>query len=187
MQLQYLLEKGYIHPSVSLHGASILFVRNKGGTLHLCIDYRKLNKITIKNNFLLLIIDDLFDQVNSATIFSKIDLRSWYQQIRIKEGYIFRKTFRTFYGHYDFVVFPFGASNDPTNFMSLMNGIFHPYLDKFVLTLIDDIMIYSRNLEEHKENIWIVLQILRENQVYAKYNKCDFYKDQIQYLWNIIS
>eukprot|EP00253_Pinus_taeda_P017239 PITA_17239 len=187
MQLQELLEKKYIRPSVSPWGAPVLFVRKKDGTLRMCIDYRQLNKLTVKNKYPLPRIDELFDQVKGATIFSKIDLRSGYHQIRIKDEDIAKTAFRTRYGHYEFVVLPFGLTNAPATFMCLMNSVFHQYLDKFVLIFIDDILIYSRNRKEHEEHLRIVLQTLREHQLYGKFNKCDFYKEQIQYLGHIIT
>eukprot|EP00253_Pinus_taeda_P017918 PITA_17918 len=187
MQLQELLEKKYIRPSVSPWGAPVLFVRKKDGTLRMCIDYRQLNKLTVKNKYPLPRIDELFDQVKGATIFSKIDLRSGYHQIRIKDEDIAKTAFRTRYGHYEFVVLPFGLTNAPATFMCLMNSVFHQYLDKFVLIFIDDILIYSRNIKEHEEHLRIVLQTLREHQLYGKFSKCDFYKEQIQYLGHIIT
>eukprot|EP00253_Pinus_taeda_P020204 PITA_20204 len=187
MQLQELLEKNYIHPSVSPWGALVLFVKKKDGTLRMCIDYRQLNKLTIKNKYPLPRIDELFDQVKGATMFSKIDLRSGYHQIRIKDEDIAKTAFRTRYGHYEFVVLPFGLTNAPATFMCLMNSIFHPYLDQFVLIFIDDILIYSRTIEEHHEHLRIVLQTLREHQLYAKFSKCDFFKEEIQYLGHVIT
>eukprot|EP00253_Pinus_taeda_P032966 PITA_32966 len=187
MQWQELLDKNYIRPSVSPWGAPVLFVRKKDGTLRMCIDYRQLNKLTIKNKYPLPRIDELFDQVKGATVFSKIDLRSGYHQIRIKDEDIAKTTFRTRYGHYEFVVFPFGLTNAPATFMCLMNGIFHPYLDQFVLIFIDDILIYSCTIEEHHEHLRIVLQTLREHQLYAKFSKCDFFKAEIQYLGHVIT
>eukprot|EP00253_Pinus_taeda_P012142 PITA_12142 len=187
MQLQELLDKNYIRPSVSPWGAPVLFVRKKDGTLRMCIDYRQLNKLTIKNKYPLPRIDELFDQVKGTTVFSKIDLRSGYHNIRIKDEDIAKTAFRTRYGHYEFVVFPFGLTNAPATFMCLMNGIFHPYLDQFVLIFIDDILIYSCTIEEHHEHLRIVLQTLREHQLYAKFSKCDFFKAEIQYLGHVIT
>jgi hypothetical protein len=172
---------------VSPWGAPILFVRKKDGTLRLCIDYRQLNKMTIKNRYPLPRIDDLFDQVRGATIFSKIDLCSGYHQVRIKDEDIYKTTFRTRYKHYEFVVIPFGLTNAPTSFMCLMNNILSKCLDKFVIVFIDDILIYSKDEKEHEEHLRIVLQILREHKLYAKLSKCEFYKDQIQYLGHVIS
>lgn len=142
--LQELLDKKYIFPSVSPWGAPILSVWKKDGTLRLCIDYRQLNKLTIKNKYPLSCIDDLFDQVQGAKVLSKIDLRSDYHQIRIKDEDIYKITSYASYGHYEFVVLLFGLTNSLATFMSLMHGIFQPYLDKFVLIFIDDILIYSK-------------------------------------------
>eukprot|EP00253_Pinus_taeda_P012641 PITA_12641 len=187
MQLQELLDKNYIRPSVSPWGAPVLFVKKKDGTFRMCIDYRQLNKLTIKNKYPLPRIDELFDQVKGATVFSKIDLRSGYHQIRIKEEDIAKTAFRTRYDHYEFVVLPFGLTNAPATFMCLMNSIFHQYLDRFVLIFIDDILVYSRTVEEHQEHLRKVLQTLREHQLYAKFSKCDFFKEEIQYLGHVIS
>eukprot|EP00253_Pinus_taeda_P018339 PITA_18339 len=187
MQLQELLDKNYICPSVSPWGAPVLFVKKKDGTLRMCIDYRQLNKLTIKNKYPLPRIDDLFDQLKGAKVFSKIDLRSGYHQIRIKEEDIAKTAFRTRYGHYEFVVFPFGLTNAPATFMCLMNSVFHRFLDKFVLIFINDIMIYSRSQEEHEEHLMMVLQTLREHELCAKFSKCDFFKEEIQYLGHVIT
>ena len=178
MQLQELLDKNYIRPSVSRWGAPVLFVKKKDGTLRMCIGYRQLNKLTIKKKYPLPQIDELFDQVKGATVFSKIDLRSGYHQIRIKEEDIAKTAFRTRYGHYEFVILPFGLTNALAKFMCLMNSIFHQYLDRFVQIFIDDILIYSRTKEEHQEHLRMVLQTLREHQLYAKFSKCDFFKEQ---------
>jgi hypothetical protein len=186
MQLKEMLEKGYIRLSVSPWGAPTLFVKKKDGTLWLCIDYMKLNKMTIKNKYPLPRIDDLFYQLRGATMFSKIDLRSGYHQVRIKDEDIHKTSFRTRYGHYEFVVVPFGLTNAPTTFMCLMNNVLNKYLDKFVPVFIDDILIYSKTKEEHEEHLRLVLQVLREHQLYAKYNKCDFFQRQIQYLGHVI-
>ena len=160
IQLQDLVDKGFIRPSVSLWGAPVLFVKKKDGTLRLCVDYRQLNRVTIKNKYPLLRIDDLFDQLQGARVFSKIDLRSGYHQLRIGEIDIPKTAFRTRYGHYEFLVMPFGLTNAPAAFMDLMNKVFHPYLDQFVIVFIDDILVYSKSAEEHVLHLQIVLQTL---------------------------
>ena len=160
-QLQELLDKGFIRPSVSPWGAPVLFVRKKDGTLRLCIDYQKLNQATVKNKYPLPRIDDLFDQLQGGGIFSKIDLRSGYHQLKIAEQDILKTAFRTRYGHYEFLVMPFGLINALAVFMALMNRVFQPYLDKFIIVFIDDILVYSRNADEHAEYLRIALQTLR--------------------------
>jgi hypothetical protein len=172
---------------VSPWGAPVLFVKKKDGTLRLCIDYSQLNKVTIKNKYPLPRINDLFDQLGGATIFSKIDLRSGYHQVRIKCEDIHKTAFRTQYGHYEFMVVPFGLTNAPATFMCLMNNVLSKFLDKFVLVFIDDILIYSKSREEHEEHLRLVLQVLREHQLYAKFSKCDFFQKQIHYLGHVLS
>ena len=149
-QLKELVDKNYIRPSVSPWGATVIFVKKKDGTLQLCIDYRQLNKMTIKNRYPLPHLDDLFDQLRGATVFSKIDLWSGYHQVWIKDEDIFKKTVRTRYGHYEFAIMPFRITNTPTIFMCLMNNVMHKYLDKFVVVFIDETLIYSKSEEEHK-------------------------------------
>jgi hypothetical protein len=187
MQLEELLKKGYICSSVSPWGALVLFMKKKDGTLRLCIDFRHLNNYTIKNKYPLLPIDDLFDKLRGEKIFSNIDLRIRYHHVRIKEEDIHKTTFRTRYGHYEFVVVPFGLTNAQVVFMCLMNGIFRNYLDKFVIIFLDDILIYSKSKEEHEHHLRLVLQVLRELQLYAKLSKCYFYQKKIHYLGHIIS
>jgi hypothetical protein len=160
MQLEELLKKWYIRPSVSPWGALVLFVKKNDGTLRLCIDFRQWNKYTINNNYPLPRIDDLFDHLRGTKIFSRIDLRVGYHQVKIKEEDIHKTTFRTRYGHYEFVVVPFGMTNAPTIFMCLMNDIFRNYLDKFVIVFLDDILIYSNSKEEHEHHLILVFQVL---------------------------
>jgi hypothetical protein len=180
------MKKGYICPGVSPWGSPILFVKKKYGTLRLCIGFRQLNKVTMKNKYLLPRIDDLFYQLKDAKIFSKIDLRLGYHQVRIKQEYISKTSFRTRYGHYEFKVVPFGLSNVPAIFMCLMNGVFRRYLEKFVIVFLDDIIIYSKSEEENEHHLRMVLQVLRENKLYFKLSKYSFYQKQIHYLGHII-
>eukprot|EP00253_Pinus_taeda_P008878 PITA_08878 len=187
IQLKELLDQGFIRPSVSPWGAPVIFVKKKDGTLRLCIDYRDLNKATIRNRYPMPRIDDLFDQLKGASVFSKIDLRSGYHQLRIKEEDIPKTAFRTRYGHYEFIVMPFGLTNAPAAFMNLMNSVFRKYLDRFVQVFLDDILIYSRNEKEHLEHLRLVLQCLRENKLYGKLSKCSFFEREIQYLGHTIS
>eukprot|EP00253_Pinus_taeda_P002609 PITA_02609 len=182
-----MLDKGYIIPSVSPWGTSVLFERKKDGTLRLCIDYRKLNKVTIKNIYPSLRIDGLFDQLKGEIIFSKIDLRFRYYHVCIKEEDIYKTTFRTRYGHYEFVVVPFGLNNALATFMCLMNSVLRPYLDNFVIVFIDDILVYSKNEEEHAEHLATILMLLREHQLYAKLNKCSFFQTKVHYLGHVVS
>ena len=187
LQLQELLDKGFIRPSVSPWGAPVLFVKKKDGTLRLCVDYRQLNKLTVKNKYLLPRIDDLFDQLKGASIFSKIDLRSGYHQLKIKDADVHKTTFRTRYGHYEFLVMPFGLTNAPAAFMDLMNRVFRPYVDQFFVVFIDDILVYSKDRESHDTHLRVVLEILRKEQLYAKLNKCEFWLTEVSFLGHIVS
>ncbi|XP_019251646.1 PREDICTED: uncharacterized protein LOC109230649, partial [Nicotiana attenuata] len=140
----------------------------------MCIDYRQLNKVTIKNKYPLPRIDDLLDQLQGARVFSKIDLRSGYHQLRIRASDVPKTAFRTRYGHYGFLVVSFGLTNAPATFIDLMNRVFGPYLDSFAIVFIDDILIYSRSQEEHEQHLRVVLQTLRDSPLYAKFSKCEF-------------
>jgi len=186
-QLQELQDKGFIRPSHSPWGAPILFVKKKDGSFRMCIDYRELNKLTVKNRYPLPRIDDLFDQLQGARCFSKIDLRSGYHQLRVHENDIPKTAFRTRYGHFEFTVMPFGLTNAPAVFMDLMNRVCGPYLDKFVIVFIDDILIYSKSKEEHKEHLRKVLELLRKEKLYAKFSKCDFWLEEVQFLGHIVN
>ncbi|KAJ3669525.1 hypothetical protein LUZ60_011475 [Juncus effusus] len=186
-QLDELLKLGFIRPSVSPWGAPVLFVKKKDGSMRLCIDYRELNKVTVKNKYPLPRIDDLFDQLQGAQVFSKIDLRTGYHQLKIKSEDIPKTAFRTRYGHYEFLVMSFGLTNAPAAFMDLMNRVFKPYLDSFVIVFIDDILIYSKNEKEHEEHLRVVLQTLLDHQLYAKFKKCEFWLPSVSFLGHVIS
>ncbi|GJW01634.1 putative reverse transcriptase domain-containing protein [Tanacetum coccineum] len=185
-QLQELSDKGFIRPSSSPWGAPVLFVKKKDGSLRMCIDYRELNKLTVKNRYPLPRIDDLFDQLQGSSVYSKIDLRSGYHQLRVREEDISKTAFRTRYGHYEFQVMPFGLTNAPAVFMDLMNRVCKPYLDKFVIVFIDDILIYSKNKQEHEEHLKIILELLKKEELYAKFSKCEFWIPKVQFLGHVI-
>ncbi|KAL0537322.1 hypothetical protein IC582_026299 [Cucumis melo] len=187
VQLQELLDKGFIRPSVSPWGAPVLFVKKKDGSMRLCIDYRELNKVTVKNRYPLPRIDDLFDQLQGATVFSKIDLRSGYHQLRIKDGDVPKTAFRSRYGHYEFIVMSFGLTNASAVFMDLMNKVFREFLDTFVIVFIDDILIYSKKEAEHEEHLRMVLETLRDNKLYAKFSNCEFWLKQVSLLGHVVS
>jgi hypothetical protein len=172
---------------VSPWGAPVIFVKKKDGDLRLCIDFKQLNKVTIKNYYPLPRINDLFDQLKGARIFSKIDLRSSNHQVRIKEEDTSKTTFRIRYGNYEFKVVPFGLSNAPSVFMCLMNGVFREYMDNFLIVFLDDILVYSKSKEEHEKHLRMVLQVLTEHKLYAKLCKCIFYEKKIHYFRHIIS
>ncbi|GJW76928.1 putative reverse transcriptase domain-containing protein [Tanacetum coccineum] len=185
-QLQELSDKGFIRPSSSPWGAPVLFVKKKDGSLRMCIDYRELNKLTVKNRYPLPRIDDLFDQLQGSSVYSKIDLRSGYHQLRVREEDVSKTAFRTRYGHYEFQVMPFGLTNAPAVFMDLMNRVCKPYLDKFVIVFIDDILIYSKNKQEHEEHLKIILELLKKEELYAKFSKCEFWIPKVQFLGHVI-
>ncbi|GJV61561.1 putative reverse transcriptase domain-containing protein [Tanacetum coccineum] len=174
-QLQELSDKGFIRPSSSPWGAPVLFVKKKDGSFRTCINYRELNTLTVKNRYPLPRIDDLFDQLQGSSIYSKIDLRSGYHQLRVREQDIPKTAFRTRYGHYEFQVMPFGLTNAPAVFMDLMNRVCKPYLDKFVIVFIDDILIYSKDEREHEEHLKAILELLKKEKLYAKFSKCEFW------------
>ncbi|TYK22470.1 retrotransposon protein, putative, Ty3-gypsy subclass [Cucumis melo var. makuwa] len=174
-------------PTVSPWGAPVLFVKKKDGTLRLCNDYRQLNKVTIRNKYPLPRIDDLFDQLKGATLFSKIDLRSGYHQLKVRESDIAKTTFRMRYGHYEFRVMTFGLRNAPAVFMDLMNKIIHQYLDQFVIVFINDILVYSNEREVHEEHMRIVLRTLRDRQLYAKFSKCELWLEQVVFFGHLVS
>ncbi|GJV65905.1 putative reverse transcriptase domain-containing protein [Tanacetum coccineum] len=185
-QLKELSDKGFIRPSSSPWRALVLFVKKKDGSFRMCIDYRELNKLTVKNRYPLPRIDDLFDQLQGSSVYSKIDLRSGYHQLRVREEDIPKTAFRTRYGHYEFQVMPFGLTNAPAVFMDLMNRVCKPYLDKFVIVFIDDILIYSKNKQEHEEHLKLILELLKKEELYAKFSKCEFWIPKVQFLGHVI-
>jgi hypothetical protein len=187
IQLKELLNNGYIRPNSSSWGCPTLFVKKKDQSLKLCVDYRPLNAVTIKNKYLLSRINILFDQLADVKVFLKVDLRSGYHQIKIRPEDVPKTAFSTRYELYEYLVMSFGLTNAPTHFMYLMNSIFIPELDKFVVVFIDDILVYSKNEEEHEQHLRIILQQFHDHQLYVKFSKCAFWLKEVQFLDHIIS
>nr|GFB68105.1 putative reverse transcriptase domain-containing protein [Tanacetum cinerariifolium]GFC10127.1 putative reverse transcriptase domain-containing protein [Tanacetum cinerariifolium] len=181
-----LSDKGFIRPSSSPWGAPVLFAKKKDGSFRMCIDYQELNKLTVKNRYPLPRIDDLFDQIQGSSVYSKINLRSGYHQLRVREEDIPKTAFKTRYRHYEFQVMPFGLTNAPAVFMDLMNRVCKPYLDKFVIIFIDDILIYSKDKKEHEEHLKAILELLKKEELYAKFSKCEFWIPKVQFLGHVI-
>nr|GEZ12037.1 putative reverse transcriptase domain-containing protein [Tanacetum cinerariifolium] len=173
-------------PGAAPVGAPMLFVKKKDGYFWMCIDYRELNKLTVKNRYPLLRIDDLFDQLQGSSVYSKIDLRSGYHQLRVQEEDILKTAFRTCYDHYEFQVMPFGLTKAPVVFMDLMNRMCKPNLDKSMIIFIDDILIYSKSKKEHAEHLNSILEFLKKEELYAKFSKCDFWLPWVQFLGHVI-
>ncbi|GJW90142.1 putative reverse transcriptase domain-containing protein, partial [Tanacetum coccineum] len=165
----------------------MLFVKKKDGSFRMCTNYRELNKITIKNHYPLPRIDDLFDQLQGACYFSKVDLRSGYHQLRVHEDDIPKTSFRKRYGHFEFTVMPFRLTNAPAVFMDLMNLVCKPYLDKFVIVFIDDILIYSKTKEEHEVHLKLVLKLLKKEKLYAKFSKYEFWLQEVHFLGYVVN
>ena len=162
-------------------------MKKKDGTPWMGIDYRQINKVTMKNRHPLPRIEDLFNQLKGAGVFSKIDLRSGYYQLRVKDVDVPKAAFRTRYGRYEFLVMPFGLTNAPTEFMDLMNRVFRSYVDQFFMVFIDDILVYSKYAQEHEQHLRIVMEMLREKKLYAKLNKWDFWLNKVSFLCHIVS
>jgi hypothetical protein len=186
-QIAKLQTKGFIWPSSSPWGVHVLFVEKKDGTQRMCVEYRSLNKVTIKNKYPLPRIEDLFDQMKGAGVFSKIDFRFGYHQLRIRESDIPKTAFHTRYGLYEYTVMSFGLTNAWAYFMYLMNKVFMEYLDKFVVVFIDDILIFSKTEEEHEKHLRLVLEKLRSVQLYARFSKCEFWLTKFAFLGHVIS
>ena len=181
-QVETLLEQGWIRPSSSPYGAPVIFVPKKNGQWRMCIDYRALNKITVKNRYPLPRIEELLDRLHGARYFSKIDLHSGYHQIRVREADIAKTAFVTRYGSFEYLVMPFGLCNAPATFQRIMNTILRDGLDKFVLVFLDDILIFSRTKEEHEKHIRQILDRLRAEKFFGRLKKCDFFKTEVEYL-----
>jgi hypothetical protein len=186
-QLDDLLAKGFIRPSRSPWASPVLFVEKKDKSKRLCVDYRALNQVTIKNKYLLPRIEVLFEQLRGAQVFSKIDLNSGYHQLRIREEDIEKTAFCTRYGHYEFIVMSFGLTNAPAAFMEAMNRMLHEFLDDFVVVFLDDILIYSKTEAEHEHHLRVVLGALRKNQFYGKLKKCAFWLSKVAFLGHVIN
>jgi len=185
-QLEELIDAGFVRPSKAPYGALVLFQNKADGSLRMCMDYRALNKVTIKNKYLVPLIQDLMDRLSGASIFTKLDLRSGYWQVQVADGDEHKTTCVTRYGSYEFLVMPFDLTNAPATFCNLMNDVLYDFLDNFVVVYLDDIVIYSRGIEEHVTHLSKVLDRLREYELYVKREKCEFAKDEIMFLGHLI-
>ena len=186
-QLTDLLERGFIQPSMSPFAAPVIFVPKKNGKLRMCVDYRALNKVTVKNRYPLPRIDELLDRLHGATVFSKLDLASGYWQVRVADADVPKTAFRTRYGHYEWRVMPFGLTNAPATFQAMMNDVLRPYLDDFCTVYLDDILVYSKTPEEHLHHLRLVLEALQRHELYAGLDKCAFGLAEVDFLGHVVS
>ena len=180
------MDKGFIRPSTSPWGAPVLFAKKKDKTLRMCINYRHLNRVTVKNRYPLLRIHDLFYQLKGARVYFKIDLHTSYHQLSVRETDIPNTAFRIRYGHFEFIVMPYGLTNVLAAFMDLMHRVSQPYLDQFVVVFVDDILIYSQSEEKHEDHLRIILQALKDHQLYAKFSKCEFWLTEVKFLGHVM-
>lgn len=186
-QVKALLSAGLITPSVSPFASPVILVLKKDGSWRFCVDYRKLNSITVKNCFPMPLVEEILDELAGTQYFTKLDMRSGYHQVRMKEEDEFKTAFKTHQGHYQFRVMPFGLTNAPTTFQCLMNEVLAPFLRKFIMVFLDDILVYSPTLSEHLQHLTLVLDKLREHKLYMKQSKCSFAQTSLEYLGHIIS